>query len=148
MQIDYFLPQASGHDRHRLAAGPWDPMKALNLPDFAWHGRDDNYPTSVLALEAVTVTQRPPQNKNVKLPSTTLSPVPDHMFIILLSYYTNVFQVVSPRMASYQTSRESPNLVILSPPVPFLYPQRKLSSADEGLQNATKRMIFTGLIGI
>ena len=123
-------------------------MKELNLPDFVWHGREDNHPTSVLALEAVTVTQRPLQNKNVKLPSMTLSLVANHTFFILLSDNTNVFQVASPRMASYQTSRESPNIVIPSPPAPFLYPQRKHSFADEGLQNATKRMISTGLAGI
>ena len=123
-------------------------MKELNLPDRVWHGREDDHPKSVLALEAVTVMQRPLRSKNVRLPSTTLSPVPNHTFPLPLSGITDVLQVVSPRMALYQISRESPNTAIPSHPVPFLYRQRKLSFVDEGLQNATKRMISTGLTGI
>ena len=34
----YSFPQALGHYRHRPAAGPWNPVKELNLPDFVWHG--------------------------------------------------------------------------------------------------------------
>ena len=123
-------------------------MRALSLPKTVWRGRGDDRLKWVRALEAVAVMQRSLRSKNVYLLSTTQSPVPNDPVHLPYSDIINVIQVVSPRMASYQTSRESPNIAISPPPVPFLYRQRKLSFADEELQNAMRKMISTGLTGI